>query len=280
MSTLRSGVNTTKGYVIRDHQYTSNTYYESHYIHKHNFFEMFIIADGGVRHHFNETSSQLETGDLVLIKPGDVHYFKNIKTPYHHIDLYAAPSVFKNVCDMISPTLYADFLNSNGLLVVNVDSLQKDDLVKQLANLYLIQDTGNIALINTHYYPLLFTFVSLVAQKYFINQSETDQAFNRFLAELNTVPYICGPLEAIVKLSNYSHGHLCKIFKERMGKTLLSYHHELKINYAIELMKNEKFSILDISSTLGFSSLSHFIKLFKAYTGFPPKQYRKNLLNK
>ena len=65
------------------------------------------------------------------------------------------------------------------------------------------------------------------------------------------------------------------MFKSHTGKTLKNYHNELKINYAMELLKNKKMSILKISTTLGYNSLSHFIKLFKSYTSLTPNEYRK-----
>lgn len=101
------------------------------------------------------------------------------------------------------------------------------------------------------------------------------QEFYAFLAKINTPKYICAPLEGIVKLSGYSHSHLCKIFKQNTGKTLKDYHNQLKMEYATSLLLNNNLSLLDISNILGYSSLSHFIKIFKTHTAYTPKQYRK-----
>lgn len=50
-----------------------------------------------------------------------------------------------------------------------------------------------------------------------------------------------------------------------------------RIEKAIELMKNQKISLTEISYLTGFSDQSHFTRIFKKHTGESPSQFRKNL---
>ena len=59
------------------------------------------------------------------------------------------------------------------------------------------------------------------------------------------------------------------------GMNLSDYISELKINEAKELIRYTDRSFIDISSYLGFSTQSHFIKVFKKVTGKTPKAYRE-----
>ena len=266
------------GYIKKDKIYTNTYLYYNitGFPHSHPFWEIFLIKDGTAFHQWNYHSQTLKQGDLALIKPGDQHHLKSMTGSY--TDLYIDPSIFQSVCDLIHPHLFG-FLSSIGDCWVH---LNEEEFVfyKELLNqLYEIQESNDLVQINTVYIPLVSAFIGLFAEKYFIGQSEENLQFYEFLSKINAKEYVCGPLDAIVAASHYSHGYLCKIFKERMGKTLKTYHNEMKMNYAIELLRDKNLSILDISNVLGYSSLSNFIQLFKGFTSQTPKQYRKNFLN-
>ena len=83
-------------------------------------------------------------------------------------------------------------------------------------------------------------------------------------------------LSDIYALSNYSQTTLSREFKKYVGKTLIAYINDLKLNYACNQLKHTDLSILSISSSLGFDSLSHFSHLFKKKYGITPLRYRKN----
>jgi hypothetical protein len=58
------------------------------------------------------------------------------------------------------------------------------------------------------------------------------------------------------------------------------YIRKLRIEKSIELLKDPKYSLSDISYLTGFSDQSHFTRIFKNHTGKSPSQYRKNLPEK
>ncbi len=271
---------TDKGSTKKIKEYTNRINYESHYEHKHSFWEIVTCVKGKTTHYLNGFPSTFSERKVILMRPDDYHYYKNIKTPqYEHIDLYVSCNVFLSLCNLINPNLYQTFFSNKELMTISLDKKQLSEFSEKLNHLDLVQNSSDKDLINTIYIPLVIDFIGLFAQKYFVNNEETTSKFFSFISKINTVEYICGPLENIVKLSNYSHGYLCKIFKEKMGIPLKVYHNELKVNYAIDLLKNKNLTILDISNTLGYNSLSNFIKMFKAYTGTTPKHYRREFLH-
>ncbi len=56
------------------------------------------------------------------------------------------------------------------------------------------------------------------------------------------------------------------------------YIRKLRIEKAIELLKDTKNSLAEIAYLSGFSDQSHFNRIFKKHTGKNPKEYRKDLL--
>lgn len=71
--------------------------------------------------------------------------------------------------------------------------------------------------------------------------------------------------------------YLCHHFKEKTGKTLTQYIHELKIEEAKYLLKATEMSLSQIALKMGYSSQQQFQQLFKKIVGVTPQQYRKGM---
>ena len=74
--------------------------------------------------------------------------------------------------------------------------------------------------------------------------------------------------------TGYSRSQLARLFKKYTGLTLFEYLDNLKLNYALTLLQTGEESVLDIAMTLGYDSVSHFIKRFKAAFGITPQKLR------
>ena len=72
-----------------------------------------------------------------------------------------------------------------------------------------------------------------------------------------------------------SRPYLSALFKKENGMTLSDYIATEKINEACRMLEYTDKSILEISTALGFSSQSHFTKVFKKINGTTPKNIRK-----
>lgn len=73
-----------------------------------------------------------------------------------------------------------------------------------------------------------------------------------------------------------SRGSITTEFKKQTGMNLSDFIKLKKIQEAQELLCETNRSLVMISNYLGFSSQSHFTKVFKEITGITPKEYREN----
>lgn len=84
--------------------------------------------------------------------------------------------------------------------------------------------------------------------------------------------------EALSKKLGLNRTYLCKLFLEETGFTVSQYITHIKIEEAKRLMDITDKSSAEIAVLLGFSSQSHFQRVFKKVAGVTPGQYKAKKL--
>lgn len=91
-----------------------------------------------------------------------------------------------------------------------------------------------------------------------------EQNFDRHIS-LDHVADSCG-------LSKY---HMCRIFKDTTGISIITYLTDFRLDIAQRLLRNSERSIEEISDCVGFPDRSAFYRAFRARETMSPKDYRK-----
>jgi AraC-like DNA-binding protein/ligand-binding sensor protein len=73
-----------------------------------------------------------------------------------------------------------------------------------------------------------------------------------------------------------SPGRFSHLFKQETGTSFIQYLNRLRVDKAKELLINTKMSVTEISSETGFSSLTHFNRIFKKTEGVSPAAFKKS----
>jgi len=95
--------------------------------------------------------------------------------------------------------------------------------------------------------------------------------------------YLCTSinLNSLSKILNTNSSYLSKIINHNKGKTFKNYLNDLRIENALEELKNnpqnKKFTIEAIAFDFGFKSAESFSKKFKSAYGMYPSKFMKNL---
>lgn len=82
-------------------------------------------------------------------------------------------------------------------------------------------------------------------------------------------------IDQIAAAAYVSKFHLCHIFKETLGVSVIRYLNMIKIREACRRMERGEGDILDIALRCGFNSGSYFAKVFRRETGVSAGEYRK-----
>ncbi len=78
----------------------------------------------------------------------------------------------------------------------------------------------------------------------------------------------------LAKVIGLNETYFSRLFHNETGQTINEFVHAAKIGVAEDLLKYSDFSYAEIALSLGFSSQSAFITLFKKIKGITPKKYR------
>ena len=101
------------------------------------------------------------------------------------------------------------------------------------------------------------------------DRAELTEAAKDLLVARLTEPLSLAGLARELHVSPF---HLTRVFRERTGRTLTEYLHDLRLRAAVDRLGEESLS--RIAADLGYCSPSHFTDRFRAAFGVPPSQLR------
>lgn len=91
-------------------------------------------------------------------------------------------------------------------------------------------------------------------------------------AHLRTTP----TLEEMARITGLSPSHFAKKFRLSTGLSLHRFVNVRRIQASLQQLRGDSASLADMALGLGFSSQSHFTRVFGELTGMTPARYRKN----
>ena len=92
---------------------------------------------------------------------------------------------------------------------------------------------------------------------------------------------ICEPLTIaeICQKFSISRSSLQLLFKENLNQTPKKYISDMKLEKSCQLIREQKYSISEISLLLGFNSIHYFSRAFAHKYNMAPSEYSKQMLN-
>ena len=74
-----------------------------------------------------------------------------------------------------------------------------------------------------------------------------------------------------------SPDHLSRLFRRQAGQRLMQFIHQKRTKYAGHLLRESEMNIAETAWACGFSQPSYFNRIFRAYTGLSPHQFRREV---
>ncbi len=84
-------------------------------------------------------------------------------------------------------------------------------------------------------------------------------------------------LEDIADYLFLNPAYLSRLFKEQTGENFTDYLIHIRMENALEFLKDSRYKVHEVSNMVGYESLRYFYKVFRRCTGQTPTEYRKCL---
>jgi len=243
--------------------------------HNHNYYEIFLTVKGDVNHYINGGIQHLSEGNLLFIRDFDVHDYASCNSKsFEFLNL----SFKKSTAEKLFAYL-GDGFNSETLLKAEYPPCvslgrERERLFYSLMELNSFE---NKQIAKTKMRILVMDIFT----KYFDNYSEEKTEIPLWLEfayeKIKRPENFIAGVERFVKLSGKSREHLSRTLKQYYNVTPTEYITELRLEYAVNLMRSSNLSVTDICYECGFLNLSWFYKIFEARFGKSPAKYKREL---
>lgn len=241
--------------------------------HYHEFFELYYLESGERCQMIQDELTVIKSGDFMLFSPYMMHHsYGRENIPFKRIVLYFS------VDEIESKSMYNGLLNSCCFYPKDKGiSFSIHRILEMLLNEENNSDDFSAEYKKTLVNLLIITILRRANPKsQNILGSRINQVINfihnNYKDDLN--------LELLAKKFFISKFHLSREFKRVTQKTVIQYINRTRIMNAQRKIMETKKSLTEISHETGFSSLTHFNRVFKAETHQTPSEYRKIYLNK
>jgi two-component system response regulator YesN len=234
--------------------------------------EIFLFSEGGVQDHFSRVSPNFQEqisdfqqkmseyiakcnfSEFVIEVEEWLNAFKEQELSIQRIHLHAYSFV-----NMLIKELNAgndNYVKEHVVLFEKyAEQIEYQETFEELSTLLTIIIQKIVELMNAQKPPhkTIEHVMALIKEKYMTNLT----------------------LKSIAEEVFISPSHLSTLFRQEMGINFLDCLHQFRIEKAKQLLKEESGKIYIVAKQVGYYDESHFVRMFKKWTGMLPSQYKK-----
>lgn len=237
--------------------------------HSHPYYHLFCILSGSLQMTVAGKAYQMDAGSCILVPKGTEHGYSNAgDVRSAHLDIkFSLPSA----------TLDAQF-SRLGTLVSNspLTVMLGEQIVTDYADRGAQADDSAAS----YLLALLHTLIPTESQPEstrcrYIDASSYSSLSRQIIQYLEQHFAENVSLESLADALGKNKSYLCIAFKKDTQVTINDCLNIIRIRRAAELIAYSDYSLTQVSSLCGFSSASHFNRVFLKYAGITPGQCRK-----
>lgn len=246
--------------------------------HDHDFYEIFLLTSGSIRHIVNGSAQIVRAGEMAFIRPTDSHSFEKLESeiPPELLNVTFRAGTVDEVLRFLG-----DGFRSERLLVPplpRIVRLRAPD-VQRILDAY--ERISSIPLdrkaeINTHARMLL---AGVLHDHYGTTAAlpipDAPEWLHTLQIEMRNKERAAEGLPALYRLAPVTAEHLSRTIRKHMGMTPTEWINQVRLHHAAHSLRHSNVPIMSVCLEAGFSNMSHFYKWFKAAYSMSPGAYRK-----
>lgn len=246
--------------------------------HKQECYEISYIASGKGKYMTNGRWYPVETGDIYVNKPDEIHDFKADQADpfrYFYIGftfnfLPNGQNLFSAVKELFDHLKYPIVRDRFNIQVPFLGVFSEMSKVSEFSQMMIKMYLNQIVVLAYRSYCDDWRY----GDESQLQIDSVHQLIYQVINYIDTNIYSIDKLNCIAEEFGYCYSYLSNIFSEEMGFTLQQYYNKKKFETAVDLLKEGKLTITEISEKLHYQSIHSFSKAFRKVIGIPPAQYQ------
>ena len=251
--------------------------------HYHEYIEFLYGLDCDAEAWINGNVHTFKTGDLIIINSMETHRFRFFKEKNEYIVIKFSPQQLytpeQSIYEMkyLLPFTLNDFSADRRIAADVIENTSVPFSIKTVLSEWREKSYGYELAMRTHIFQIILWLLR------YWNKTNP-----KLLTNINLPPILAKALQYIsLNLSNvtandvaefcgYSYTYFSKVFKKSMHINFKDYLLKIRITEAEKLLLTTNKPITEIAMLTGFSTASHFTKIFKTQSGTTPTKYRED----
>lgn len=252
---------------------------EIRYMHLHNCIEIACVNTDGGEFSANGEVHTLKKDDLVIVMPYCTHILRERHEGLYSEYLYFDPfMLLRRVCPEAIPICHIfESKNSPACAVLRGDKAAL--LTKRVRE--VIDELRNQRLHGEMCIKGLLLALIIEMARILGDEKPLERRVSSVTPIIPALRYINAhfseniSMEHLQEICHLSGTHFRRLFGSIMGCSPLEFIQNLRVSRACDLLLSSDLSILSISLTVGFDSVSSFNRQFAKIVGMPPSKWRK-----
>jgi len=246
----------------------------------HDYHEISLTTHGSMQVAIGSHTTTVKSGDLMWIRPGEVHTKSGFKD-CTQLNLSFTQETVDALTAYFDNDVVSGLLTRLELMPVLTLSVSQQAEIRQRLDKLNMLSTSDLSQARMQMRILLSLVLGLFAQHVW-DSEEPDQDddppmwFTFLLWDLGHPEKFRTTLDDISLKAQRSKAYISRSFRKYLGMTPTQYLNKLRLEYAENLLVTTNKDIVDIAMESGFDNLSHFYHQFKNKNGVPPLLYRRN----
>lgn len=238
---------------------------QSHY---HEYFELYYLETGERFHMVRDRCYKMTAGEFIIFPPYVMHYSYGEKDmPFKRLVLYFRQE------ELGSDEIFRELCRERG--ICRLDTKKRTQIHRIMEQ--LLEEQKDPGRFTVSYRKALLNLLAAVIVRADLPpvRQEKRSRINEIISYIHSHYYEDLKLECLAQQFYISPWYLCREFKRYTNSTLVNYINVTRImNAQRSFMETDK-NVTQISQEVGFSSLTHFNRVFKAVTGTTPSEYKR-----
>lgn len=234
-------------------------------LHGHDFYELFWVQNGQIRHHQPDGIQTLPEGSLCFMRPGDRHGLQGRGDDALVVSLTLAPD-FIDAIGTRHSALQGQFFWADCPQILQLD-IQALLSLNQSA-LILERSTFDPLATEACVLPLCAKLSKPVPP------AAPDWLLRAMSAARSPAVFRQGAA-GFVAATGQTHPHVSRTMKRATNMRPSAYINTIRMIYAAQQLSGTADLLGDIAADVGVPNLSHFHKLFRMHHGITPHQFRR-----